>query len=58
MKLTPLDLSKDPLPLGIDTQTYDFGTQKRTCADSPLTLAGRSTQTHDSHGKAIDSDAD
>jgi hypothetical protein len=53
MKLTPTELSKEPLKVAVSTDNYDFSTQKRANFNPAL---GNSTQTFSTTGKPMDSD--
>lgn len=52
MKLTPVELSKDPTRVSADAGHYDFATQKRIGMESAL-LRG-STRTYDTVGRPKD----
>jgi hypothetical protein len=58
MKLTPTELSKEPLKFAVRTDNYDFSTQKRAGFNPALAVTMNATQTHDTHGKPKDRDND
>jgi hypothetical protein len=58
MKLTPVELSKEPMRFAVETKNYDFSSQRRTFVNSPLTFTARGTQTYDGRGKPVDHDND
>jgi len=58
MKLTPVELSKEPIRVGVETQNYDFASQRRTSINSPLTVTHGGTQTYSEKGKPQDRDSD
>jgi hypothetical protein len=58
MKLTPVELSRKPIRIGVETQNYDFASQRRTSINSPLTVTYGGTQTHNNQGKPVDKDND
>lgn len=54
MKLTPVELSKDPLRSSGDEGHYDFTAQKRIGMESALFRG--TTRTYSTSGKPMDSD--
>ena len=58
MKLTPLDLSKEPMRLAVGPDNYDFSTQRRTGLPSALARTVNGTQTYSTQGKPVDHDND
>jgi hypothetical protein len=53
MKITPEELSREPIRVEVACGEYDFSTQKRIGAPSEL---ARKTQTYNNQGKPVDSD--
>jgi hypothetical protein len=58
MKLTPIDLAKEPMRFAVETDNYDFSSQRRTTINAPLTITMNATKTHNTAGKPVDSDHD
>jgi hypothetical protein len=58
MKLTPVELSKEPLRIEVEAGKYDFATQQRAGVPSALARTMNGTQTHDTHGRPQDRDND
>jgi hypothetical protein len=58
MKLTPLELSKEPLKFAVRTDNYDFSTQRRTGLTPALAGTANATQTHNAKGQPVDRDND
>jgi hypothetical protein len=58
MKLTPVQLSKEPMRIEVEPGKYDFATQQRVGVPSALARTMNGTQTYDSHGKPHDRDND
>jgi len=58
MKLTPLDLSKEPIRFAVGPDNYDFSSQKRTGLTSELAFTANATRTFNNQGKPVDKDND
>jgi hypothetical protein len=58
MKVTPAELSKEPMRFMVESQNYDFSTQRRTSINSELTVTHGGTQTFSERGKPQDRDND
>lgn len=58
MKLTPVQLSKEPMRIAVGSGRYDFAKQQRMGVPSALTRTMNGTQTHDTHGRPQDRDND
>ena len=58
MKLTPAELSLEPMRLTIGASHYSFSTQKREGISSTLSVSFAGTQTFNSKGQPVDKDND
>ena len=58
MKLTPEQLSKEPMRIEVEPGKYDFSAQQRVGVPSMLARTMNGTKTHDTHGRPQDRDND
>jgi hypothetical protein len=58
MKLTPVELARDPVRVAVETHPYDFSTQRREGVATSLATTYAGTQTFNNQGKPVDKDND
>jgi hypothetical protein len=58
MKLTPVELSREPMRFTVETQNYDFSNQQRLTINSQMSITHGGTQTFSERGKPQDRDSD